>query len=107
MFIIKIIANENGSRPPIQTWNGENPPAGYAVCPDEFYTLFYSTSPAGFVNITVENGVVTEMTVNQAALNEYIANLPEEPATDKTPTIDERVKALEKALAQFTGGENI
>ena len=51
MYIIKIKAKENGARPPIQTWNKPTLPEGYAVCPDEFYRIFYSTDPAGFVNI--------------------------------------------------------
>ena len=74
MYIIKKTANENGSRPPLQTWTKQNLPNGYAICPDEFYSVFYSTSPAGFVNITVDNDIVTSMEVNQTSLNEYIAN---------------------------------
>lgn len=85
MYIIKQTTNADGSRPPIQTWNSETPPNGYAVCPDDFRAVFYSTSPAGFVNITVEDDVVTSMEVNQEALDAYLASLPEpepEPETD-------------------------
>ena len=57
MYIIKKTANENGSRPPLQIWTKQSIPNGYAICPDEFYDVFYSTSPAGFVNITVDNEV--------------------------------------------------
>lgn len=79
MYIIKKIADENGSRPPIQTWSTPKIPEGYAVCPDALYEVFYSTSPAGFVNITVESDVVTAMEVNEEALaayKEYLATHP-------------------------------
>ena len=100
MYIIKQNANENGSRPPIQTWSSNTLPKGYVVCPDEFINVFYSTTPAGFVNITIENNTVTSMEVNQEALNAYIASLPEpEPVVHK-PTVEERVENLEDALAQ-------
>ena len=78
MFIIKLAASEIGSRPPLQTWNGNLPPEGYAFCPDEFIEIFYSTNPAGFVNIQVENSIVTSMEINQEALDAYIASLPEQ-----------------------------
>ena len=79
MKIILIEAYESGARPALQEWSGEKPPAGFAFCPDAFADVFYSTNPAGFVNITVEGDTVTAMTVNQAALNAYIAENPEEP----------------------------
>lgn len=71
--IIKISANENGSRPPLQDWNYEILPNGYAWCPDEFVSVFYSTSPAGFVNISTDGEFVVDMSVNETALNEYIS----------------------------------
>ena len=95
MYIIKLKANENGSRPALQTWGQETPPEGYAFCPDEFYEVFYSTRFAGFVNITVEDNVVTAMEVNQAALDEYIANLPEPVLTPK-----EEIARLKAKLAE-------
>ncbi len=81
MYIIKIKANENGSRPALQTWNSPKLPEDYAVCPEEFYEVFYSTTPAGFVNITVDGGVVVGMTVNEEALEAYIASIPEPVVT--------------------------
>lgn len=95
MYIIKLNANDNGSRPALQTWNYTTPPEGYAICPDEFYEVFYSTSPAGFVNITVENNVVTTMEINQESLDAYIASLPEtEPEVEPEPSADEVLNAL-------------
>lgn len=94
MYIIKIKANENGSRPPIQTWNKPALPDGYTICPDEFYGVFYSTTPAGFVNIAVENDTVIEMTVNEEALEAYIASIPEPVITP-----EEEIAELKAKLA--------
>lgn len=76
MYIIKTKANKYGLRPPLQTWNGDTAPSGYAICSQEFYDVFYSTKPAGFVNIQVENGVVTAMTVNSEAYDTYVSSHP-------------------------------
>lgn len=70
-------ASETGSRPPLQEWWTDTLPEGYAWCPEEFYDIFYSTDPAGFVNITVEGDTITGMTINQEALDAYLASLPE------------------------------
>lgn len=91
MFIIKQEANADGSRPALQTWHKEKPPTGYALCPDKYSKVFYSTDPAGFVTITVENDTVTAMEVNQAALDEYLASLPE---PEPEPEPDEGDKAI-------------
>lgn len=94
MYIIKRNAYENGSRPPLQTWSKPNLPEGYAFCPEEFFGVFYSTEIAGFVNIEVEGDVVTAMEVNQEALDEYIASLPEPVITP-----EEEIAELKKKLA--------
>ena len=94
MYIIQIEPFESGARPPLQAWNSQTIPEGYAACHEEFYSVFYSTTPAGFVNITVEGGRVTAMTVNQEALDKYIAEHPAEPETDPEPTADEILDAL-------------
>ena len=86
MKIIRIEANPSGSRPPIQDWSGTSLPEGYAYCPEEFVNLFYSTTPAGFVNIEVTDGTVSNMTINQEALEAYIASLP----TPQEPTPSEK-----------------
>lgn len=92
MYIIQLTAPSIGSRSALQTWSGNLPPEGYAFCPNEFIEIFYSTNPAGFVNIQVENNVVTSMEVNQEALDAYIASLPEpEP---EQPTAQEDTDAM-------------
>ena len=87
MKIILIDAYENGARPALQDWNNATPPEGYAWCPDEFVEVFYSTDPAGFVNIEIDGDTVVHMTVNTDALEAYIASLPDEPEDE--PTVDD------------------
>lgn len=92
MYIIQLESIENGSRLPLQTWNGNVPPEGYAFCSDKFVEIFYSTNPAGFVNIQVEDDIVISMEVNQEALDAYIASLPEpEP---ELPTAQDDTDAM-------------
>lgn len=95
MYIIQLEPFESGARSPLQTWNKPTAPDGYAFCPDAFYDVFYSTSPAGFVNITVEPveiaedvtvPVVTAMVVNQEALDAYLASLPADEPTEEEPS---------------------
>ena len=113
MYIIQIEPYEGGARSPLQTWDGPNLPDGYAFCPDEFFDVFYSTNPAGFVNITVETvevsegmtaEVVTAMEVNWGAYNAYIAEHPVEPEPEPdpvAPTDDSAVwDALDKAYQE-------
>ena len=84
MYIIEQNANEYGARSPLQTWTYALPD-GYAWCPDAFYDVFYSTDPAGFVDITVEGDTVTAMEVNHAAYEAYVAaNPPAEPVEELT-----------------------
>lgn len=98
MYIITKTAYKDGSRPALQTWDEAKPPEGYAICPVEFYSVFYSTTPAGFVNITVEGDTVKSMTVNRAAYDAYIAANPgaDEPSEpgEPEPTANEILNAL-------------
>ena len=94
MYIIKIKPNDNGSRPALQTWDRKSVPTGYAECPEEFYKVYYSTTPAGFVDITVEDNVVTSMKVNRDALEAYVANMPKRVLTPK-----KEIAELKKKLA--------
>lgn len=91
MNIIQINANENGGRPPMQSWHGA-PPAGYALVPDTLDTsAFYNFM--GFVTLELDGSTVTSMTGNQEALDAYKASLPE--PVEPPPTTEERVAALE------------
>lgn len=91
MNIIQINANENGGRPPMQSWHGA-PPAGYALVPDTIDTsVFYDFM--GFVTLELDGSTVTSMTGNQEALDAYKASLPE--PVEPPPTTEERVAALE------------
>lgn len=91
MNIIQINANENGGRPPMQSWHGE-PPVGYALVPDTLDTsVFYNFM--GFVTLELDGSTVTAMTGNQEALDAYRASLPE--PVEPEPTTEERVAALE------------
>lgn len=101
MKIITLVASEGGSRPPLQDWKGALPD-GYALCPDEFVEVFYSTTPSGFVNITVEDFIVVGMTINQEALDAYIAEHPEQP--EPSITLEEQVAELRDALDMLLSG---
>ena len=99
MFIIRIEANANGSRPPLQSWNSDTSPEGFALVTDAQKDVFYSTTPAGFVNITVkeENGakVVGTIEVNQEALDAFKATLPDPADSAKAEKITEIKKDCE------------
>lgn len=91
MYIIAKEASSNGGRPPLQHWEHKFLPEGFAFCPDEFYDIFYSTSPAGFVNITVNDDIVTSMSVATDKLDAYNMEHPivdEEPMTSPQDDID-------------------
>lgn len=93
MNIIQINANENGGRPPLQSWHGA-PPAEYAIVPDALDTsVFYNFM--GFVKLELDGGTVTVITGNQEALDAYRASLPK--PVEPEPTTEERVAALEAA----------
>ena len=99
MFIIRIEANANGSRPPMQSWNSATAPEGFALVTDAQKDVFYSTTPAGFVNITVKevNGVkvVDTIEVNQEALDAFKATLPDPADSAKSSKIAEIKKDCE------------
>ena len=99
MFIIRIEANPSGSRPPLQSWNSATAPEGFALVTDAQKDVFYSTTPAGFVNITVkeENGakVVDTIEVNQEALDAFKATLPDPTDSVKAEKITEIKKDCE------------
>lgn len=95
MLIICGKPYECGSRPPMQSWQGNTIPDGYAIVPDYVATsVFYDYN--GFVNLTVENGIVLEMTPNIEAWEAWKASLPE---PDQEP-LDE-ITALQLAVTEL------
>lgn len=105
MYIIQVEPNPSGSRPGLQEWRNNTIPQGYAICPEKFYDIFYSTNPAGFVNISTIKDTVVEMTVNQEALDNYIANLPEpEPTPEPQASDTEVLNALLGIETEETNG---
>ena len=95
MNLIAIEAYPNGGRPPIITMGGKVVPIGYAICPDEFVKVFYSTNPAGFVHIEVdeETNTVTKMSLNKEALYDYRSTNPA-TATKRQPTAQDDTDAM-------------
>lgn len=81
MLIIRIQANENGSRPPIQEWPMRSIPDGYAAIPAAVCTdVFYKSN--GFVNLDVSDAdgwsVVVAMTKNTEAWEAWKESQTEE-----------------------------
>jgi hypothetical protein len=84
-YIIQLHATEIGSRPPIQSWQWGEPPEGFVICPEEFIPEF--TAAKGFVDVAVENGIVTAITENTEVKEAWEAANPEkppEPSTEET-----------------------
>lgn len=101
MYIIQLIANESGSRPPIQTWSGPVPPEGYAVVPDNVDASAMQTH-AGFVDLTMEDGTVTAITGNDEAYQAYLERIAPDAeaalAEAKAARIQQSKDDLEKYL---------
>lgn len=100
MKIIKLDPNPSGSRPPIQSWSGRKPPAGYVEIPAKVNTSAMQTH-MGFVDLTLEDGKLTAITGNEEAYQAYLAALP--PETEPEPTQEERLSALESAMLSMMG----
>lgn len=102
MNIIQSEPNPRGSRPPIQTWSGPVPPAGYIEVPAGVDTSAMQTH-AGFVDLTVEGGVVTDITGDDAAYQAYLESLP--PEVPEPPSELERLRADVDFIAAMQGVE--
>lgn len=88
MKIIRITPNESGAYSPIQTGNFSSCPVGCAIIPDNMdLSEFYKCG--GFVDITIENGVVTAMKGNPEAWAAWQAENPktetQEQNEDESP----------------------
>lgn len=91
MQIIKIAPYENGGRPPIQTWDKPTPPAGYAIvrCDTADFYRF-----RGFVDIVVSDGVCSQIIGDQAALDAYLAEHPDQPDPEPEPSTEDILNTL-------------
>lgn len=92
MKIIQAEATEIGYRPPIQTWTMDFVPKGYVSLDDGVDTRIYYNA-MGFVELILENGIVTGMTANEAAYQAYLAALPPEEVSDP---VGQRERAYEE-----------
>ena len=99
MNIIQITANGSGAYPPIQSWAGETPPYGYYQAADTCDTNAMQTHN-GFVTLTVEDGVVTAITGDDAAYQAYLDSLPE-----PTPPEPDAITQTQLALAEMAETE--
>ena len=72
------------------------PFSGSVTLPADLLSAYIEAK--GFVIPAVEDGVVASLEVNQGALDAYHADHPETPEPDPTPTVEDRVTALESAI---------
>lgn len=67
-----------------------NKTANMVLLPDDLLPTYIETR--GFANLTIENDTVTSVTVNQEALDAYLAEYPDVPVTPE-PTAFDRLEA--------------
>ena len=114
MRILRIAADADGSRPPIQSWSGEVPPDGYAWLPEALDDGRFEAAN-GFVTMTVDGeNSVTALEENSGARADWLA---EQVQKEVLPSLSDRVAALEadaeqavldrKALVLLLTGEEI
>lgn len=114
MYIIKLTPEESGARPPIQTWDDQLPPEGFAILPDNV-DLAVFRKHNGFVvldtaevEIAVDEEatetatVVVGMTGNVEAWEAWKASLPAKEEKVPAPTTQERLNALEESNAELS-----
>ncbi|MDY3281699.1 hypothetical protein [Dysosmobacter sp.] len=73
MRILRIAAEADGSRPPIQSWSGELPPDGYAWLPEALDDGRFEAAN-GFVTVAVDGeNTVAAMEENAGARAAWLA----------------------------------
>lgn len=97
MRILRIAAEADGSRPPIQSWSGELPPDGYAWLPEALDDGRFEAAN-GFVKVAVD-GENTFTAVEENALARA-AWLAEQVQKEVPPSLSARVAALEADAEQ-------
>lgn len=80
MYIIQKSKNKYGY-PALQTWSGDQPPAGYYEYPEEFYDAFYQENKraVGFVTLTVEGEKVVNAEWDEETYQAWCEANPEQP----------------------------
>ena len=95
--ILRIDVSEDGSRPPIQSWDRDTMPEGYAWVPEALDDGRFEAAN-GFVTMTVdEENTVTAIEENAAARAAWLSNQAQK---DNRPSLSARVAALEADAAQ-------
>lgn len=99
MKIIQINATKIGARPPIQAWeDGHALPDGYAAVPEDMdLSAFYQHN--GFVNLTVDNGKVIEISPNVEAWEAWKKTVPPKPTPQ--PTTKEQLEKIAATQAEI------
>ena len=97
MQIIRECPNESGAYHPIQSWAGATPPDGYCQISDNCDISAMQTH-AGFVTLTVEDGVVTAITGDDAAYQAWLASQQPDLSTLRTAKLDELNAAAQSAI---------
>ena len=108
MNIIKLEPSATGYRPPIQSWNGYGIPDGYIEVPEGVNTSAMQTH-MGFVDLTIEDGVLTAIVGNDEAYQAYASTIPDPLDELKIQKIQQSKDDLETYLAthplQWADGE--
>ena len=94
MYYINAQPTENGNHGTPRS----NQTALTVHLPDELLSIYLGTM--GFAHIAVENGKVTSVSANQAALDAYNKSHPDVPEPVAEPTVEERLATLEDALCE-------
>lgn len=99
MYIIQKSKNKYGY-PALQTWSGDQPPAGYYEYPEEFYDVFYQENKraAGFVTLTVEGEKVVNAEWDEETYQAWCEANPEQPEPEPELIVEERVTNIENAI---------
>ena len=91
MNIIQKQANPSGAYPPIQSWNGETPPATHYEVAEGV-----ELSCGGFGTLTIVDNIVMAFTPNETAWNAWNAANPQ---PTPQPTTEEKIVTLQSKLA--------
>ncbi len=98
MKFIQMEPNPSGAYPPIQESNMSAVPPGMVLVPEDLDTSGFYVAK-GFVTLTIQNQTVTGYTVNQEALDAWVA---EHPDPDPAEALAEEMRAQRDKLLADT-----